>query len=137
MKFGDTVYVLGHVGDIYEALFRSYDPDTRSPYRYEVDILYEVDESGKPIPPKYIVPKLTKKSKVYVTLTEAQNSQERNFQIQVINSYCSEIKTVQDLLAFPLKHDIGGYPPAEFAYRKRARELFGTEMDYNDEADIF
>ena len=41
MKFGDIVYVLGHVGDIYEAMFRSYDPDTRSPYRYEVDILYD------------------------------------------------------------------------------------------------
>lgn len=136
MKFGDIVYVLGHVGDIYEAMFRAYDSESRNPYPYEVDILYEVDESGKPILPRYIVPKITKKSEVYVTLTEAQNSRERNFQIQVINSYCAEIKTVQDLLAFPLKHDIGGYPPAEFAYRKRARELFGTEIDYNEKADI-
>ena len=61
----------------------------------------------------------------------------RLLQIQGINSYCAGIKTVQDLLAFPLKHDIGGYPPAQVAYRKRARELFGTEIDYNDEADIF
>ena len=137
MKFGDTVYVLGNVGEIYEAMFRSYDSESRNPYPYEVDILYEVDESGKPIPPRFVVPKLAKKGEVFVTLTEARNSRERNFLIQVINSYCAEIKTVQDLLAFPLKHDIGSYAPAQFAYRKRARELFGIEIDYTEEADIF
>lgn len=131
MKNGDIVYVLGYVGDIYRAIFRSYIPNSRTAFPYVVDILYKMDESGEPLlPPSGVtVPKRREVDKVYVTFTEAYISQGRQTQLRSINSYCEKIKTVQDLLAFPLKYDFSGSPHAQAAYKKRAQALFGKEID--------
>lgn len=126
VKLNDTVFFIEHwTGNVIKGTVTEILEDG---VRIDCDV--HVDEAGNDIDTAYGTSG-ARFDKIYASAKDAYTAKKQDFDKKT-SEYCDKIRTVQDLVQFPLEHCLCGEEytdyPAIAAYRRRAKELTGTDL---------
>jgi len=97
---------------------------------YEIKCKEFVDKQGNRISSSYGNMTVTINN-IWKTVEEAFNEIEKR-KLDEVSKYCDEIKTIEDLVLFPIRHCLNGEEYTNYealkAYKKRAKELLNIDI---------
>jgi hypothetical protein len=136
MQVGDIVYYYEKWSDFIEKgqIEKMY-TDKNNDF-VSVKALAAVDKNGNEIVKTYgTLEQFT--SNLYFTPAEAYCAY-NNYKANLFNKYCDEIKSVQDLVKFPLNHCFNGEEytdeNAKSAYIQRVKDILGIDLEVNSKS---
>lgn len=134
MNIGDTAYYYEHWSDSIEKCKIEELKEIDGVKAAEVRSIGTVDIEGEIICNTYGTSTRRMKD-LYPSLTAAYDAYFKK-SIENTRKYKDEIKTIQDLVAFPLNHCLNGSEYTDYdaktAYKQKAKELLGIEFDERD-----
>ena len=134
LQIGDTVffYYANNEHNIYEGKVEEF-PDHI--HNVKVRVIHKIDDKGRVKPPTQSVALLGEENptwhpnikQLYVSLEDAHDSITKCHN-KKIREYKTQIKTIEDLLIFPLKNDMTD-PDIATAYKQRSKSLLHIDID--------
>lgn len=124
---GDTVYIYEHwsSGIIRATVVECVENG------YEIKCKEFVDKQGNGVGSSYGNMTVAANN-IWATVDEAFNEIERR-KLDSVTKYCEEIKTINDLIAFPIHHCLNGEEYTNYealkAYKIRAKELLNIDIE--------
>lgn len=129
LKENDIVYFLPHLtyGDVIQGKVTQIIKGNVA----KIHCFYGIDKDGRIISNENECTKLVNTSMIFSSPTDAYTLRNK-IKDNCIKGYCQNIKTVKDLICFPLKHRLSGEEYTDDnaieAYKIRAKELLGIEL---------